>query len=178
MGFWLSPMANNKKSTKTIPVVAAIVITTMTIASLNTSSLLSIASAQSKPDNVLGTIASIQNGKDGKPSWVTSGIVDFKGLNSNSPTFNATFNMFMLDGSAAHKHTITDFKMTGSPSTNGNTTSYNGTATVSLKAGPAKGVPISIKLMGDSALSIWVDPSKTENHFGNTPIYGAQHRIA
>jgi hypothetical protein len=171
-------MANNKKSTKTISVVAAIVITTMTIASLNTSSLLSIASAQSKPDNVLGTIASIQNGKDGKPSWVTSGIVDLKGLSSNSPTFNATFNMFMLDGNAAHKHTITDFKMTGSPSTNGNTTSYNGTATVSLKAGPAKDVPISIKLMGDSALSIWVDPSKTENHFGNTPIYGAQHRIA
>ena len=56
-----------------------------------------------------------------------------QGLNSNSPTFNATFNMFMLDGSAAHKHTITDFKMTGSPNTNGNTTTYNGTATVSLK---------------------------------------------
>ena len=171
-------MTNSNKPTRTIPVLVAIVITTMTIASLNTSSLLSIASAQSKPDNVLGTIASLQNGKDGKPAWVTSGIVDIKGLNSNSPTFNATFNMFMLDGSAAHKHTITDFKMTGSPSTNGNTTSYNGTATVSLKAGPAKDVPISIKLMGDSALSIWVDPSKTENHFGNTPIYGAQHRIA
>jgi hypothetical protein len=181
MRFYLSPMANNnKKSTKTISlVVVAIVITTLTVASLNTSgALLSIASAQSKPDNVLGTIASLQNGKDGKPAWVTSGIVDFKGLNSNSPTFNATFNMFMLDGSAAHKHTITDFKMTGSPSTNGNTTSYNGTATVSLKAGPAKDVPISIKMMGDSAVSIWVDPSKTENHFGNTPIYGAQHRIA
>jgi Rieske Fe-S protein len=86
--------------------------------------------------------------------------------------------MFMLDGSAAHKHTITDFKTTGGPNTSGNTTTYNGTATVSLKAGPAKDVPISIKLMGDSALSIWVDPSKTENHFGNTPIYGAQHRIA
>jgi hypothetical protein len=173
-----SRISMTNKSTKTIPVVVAIVITTMTIASLNTSSLLSIASAQSKPDNVLGTIASLQNGKGGKPAWVTSGIADFKGLNSNSPTFNATFNMFMLDGGAAHKHTITDFKMTGSPNTNGNATSYNGTATVSLKAGPAKDVPISIKLMGDSALSIWVDPSKTENHFGNTPIYGAQHRIA
>jgi hypothetical protein len=172
-------MIANNKFGKTIPLVIAIAISTMTIASLNTSgALLSIASAQSKPDNVLGTIASLQNGKDGKPAWVTSGIVDFKGLNSNSPTFNATFNMFMLDGSAAHKHTITDFKMTGSPSTNGNTTSYNGTATVSLKAGPAKDVPISIKMMGDSAVSIWVDPSKTENHFGNTPIYGAQHRIA
>ena len=172
-------MANNKKSTKAIPVLVAIVITTMTIASLNNSSaLLPMASAQSKPDNVLGTIASIQNGKDGKPAWVTSGVLDFKNLNSNSPMFNATFNMFMLDGSAAHKHTITDFKMTGSPSTNGNTTTYNGTATVSLKAGPAKDVPISIKLMDDSAVSIWIDPSKTENHFGNTPIYGAQHRIA
>ncbi len=110
---------------------------------------------------------SIQNGKDGKPAWVTSGIWDFKSLNSYSPTFNATFNMFMLDGSAAHKHTITDFKMTGNPSTNGNATTYNGTATVSLKAGPATGVPISIKLMGDSAVSIGIDPSKTENHFGN-----------
>jgi hypothetical protein len=48
--------------------------------------------------------------------------------------FNATFNMFMLNGSVAHKHTITDFKMTGNPSTNGNTTTFNGTATVSLKA--------------------------------------------
>jgi hypothetical protein len=53
-------MANNSKSTKTIPVVVAIVITTMTIASLNNSgALLPIASAQSKPDNVLGTIASL-----------------------------------------------------------------------------------------------------------------------
>jgi hypothetical protein len=170
-------MANNK-STKAIPVVVAILITTVSVASLNNNSaLLPMASAQ-KPNNVFGTIASIQNGKDGKPAWVTSGVWDFKGLNSNSPMFNATFNMFMLNGSAVHKHTITDFKMTGSPSTNGNTTAYNGTVTVSLKKGPAKDVPISIKLMDDSAVSIWIDPSKTENHFGNTPIYGAQHRIA
>jgi hypothetical protein len=143
----------------------------------NNSVLLPMASAQ-KPDNEFGTIASIQNGKDGKPEWVTSGIWDFKSLNSNSPMFNATFNMFMLNGNAAHKHTITDFKITGNPTTNNNATTYNGTATVSLKAGPARDVPISIKLMGDNAVSIWIDPSKTENHFGNTPIYGAQHRIA
>jgi hypothetical protein len=82
--------------------------------------------------------------------------------------FNATFNMFMLNCSAGHKHIITDFKMTGNPTTttttNNNATTYNGTATVPLKAGPATGIPISIKLMGDSTLSIWVDPSKTENH--------------
>lgn len=86
--------------------------------------------------------------------------------------------MFMLKGSAAHKHTITDFKIIGNPTTSNNTTTYNGTATVSLKQGPATGVPISIKLMDDSAVSIWVDPSKTENQFGNTPIYGGQHRVS
>jgi hypothetical protein len=164
----------DKKLTNAIVVAAVIVSMLMTTA---VSSSLPMANAQ-KPDNELGTIASIQNGKDGKAAWVVSGIWDLKSLNSNSPIFNATFNMFMLDGSAAHKHTITDFKMTGSPSTNNNATTYNGTATVSLKAGPATGVPISIKLTGDSAVSVWVDPSKTENHFGNTPIYGAQHRIA
>jgi hypothetical protein len=143
----------------------------------NNNSILIPAAKAQKPDNEYGTIASIQNGKDGKPAWVTSGIWDFTHLNSNSPMFNATFNMFMLNGSAAHKHTITDFKINGSPTTNNNATTYNGTATVSLKKGPATGVPISIKLMDDSAVSIWIDPSKTENHFGNTPIYGAQHRI-
>ena len=139
--------------------------------------ILQMATAQ-KPDNVFGTIASIQNGKDGKPAWVTSGVFDFNNINSNSPMFNATFDMFMLNGSAAHKHTITDFKITGSPTTNNNNaTTYNGTATISLKEGRATGVPISIKLMGDSAVNIWVDPSKTDNHFGHTAIHGAQHRL-
>ena len=73
--------------------------------------------------------------------------------------------MFMLGGSALYTHTIRDFKMTGSPSTNDNTTTFNGTARVSLKQGPVTNVPISIKLMGYSAVSIMVDPSKTENHF-------------
>ncbi len=52
---------------------------------------------------------------------------------------------------------------------------YKGTATVSLKKGP--GVPISIKLMGPSAMSLWLDPAKTESHFGDTPIYGVQVRV-
>jgi hypothetical protein len=34
------------------------------------------------------------------------------------------------------------------------------------------GVPISIKLMGPIATSLWIEPAKTESHFGNTPIYG------
>jgi hypothetical protein len=159
-------------------IIASMLMTTVVSSSLSRPILPTAnAQQQQKPDNIFGTIASLQNGKSGKPAWIVSGEYDFKNLNTNSPTFDAKFYMFMLNGSAAHKHNITDFKMTGSPTTNGNSTTYNGTATVSLKAGPATGVPISIKLMDDSAVSIWVDPSKTENHFGNTPIYGGQHRI-
>jgi uncharacterized membrane protein len=140
----------------------------------------SVANAQAQQPssgNKMGTIASIQNGPDGKPGWVTSGVWDFKNVNSSSPMFNATFNMFKLDGSAPHKHTITDFKINGSPTKNNMTATYNGTVTISLKDGPAKDVPISIKLMDKSAVSIWLDPNKVKNHFGNTPLYGAQNII-
>ena len=39
---------------------------------------LSMANAQ-QSDTIMGTVASIQNGKDGKPAWIiTSGAWDFK----------------------------------------------------------------------------------------------------
>jgi hypothetical protein len=66
------------------------------------------------------------------------------------------------------------------PLEKGGTTTHNGTATISFRPGfllPVPfvtDVPISIKLMGPSAMSVWVDPTKTREHFGNTPIYGIQ----
>jgi len=155
-------------------VIIAIALATVTMASASVASMTSAQQSQTSGSK-FGTIASIQNGKDGKPEWILAGEWELKNIASSSPTFNATFNMVMLDGTAPHKHTITDFKMTGSPTTRGTATTYNGTATVSLKKGPASDVPISIKLMGPRAMSLWIDPTKTEGHFGDTPIYGIQH---
>ncbi|MGC1930123.1 MAG: hypothetical protein WA667_14205 [Candidatus Nitrosopolaris sp.] len=132
-------------------------------------SVVSMASAQQPQTS--GTIASLQNGKNGMPTWIASGGWDFKNINSSSPAFNSTFNMVMLNGTAPHKHTITDFKMTGSPTKSGMATTYNGTATVTMKGMTMSSVPISIKLIG-RAMSLWIDPTKTMGHFGNTPIYG------
>ena len=89
--------------------------------------------------------------------------------------------MVMFNGTSSHVHTITDFKMTGSPTKKGITTTYNGSATIAFRPGfllPVPfvtDVPISIKLMGPSAMSVWIDPTTTREHFGNTPIYGVQH---
>ena len=89
-------------------------------------------------------------------------------------------NMVMFNGTSPHMHTITDFKLTGIPTKKGITITYNGTATISFRPGKllpvpfVTDVPISIKLMGPSAMSVWIDPAKTREHFGNTPIYGVQ----
>ncbi|MGC1132662.1 MAG: hypothetical protein WA941_07560, partial [Nitrososphaeraceae archaeon] len=49
---------------------------------------------------------------------------------------------------------------------------FNGTATASTREGPVTDIPTSIKIIGNKVMSIWLDPSKIDNHFGNTPIYG------
>ncbi|MFL6319849.1 MAG: hypothetical protein ACJ72Q_05205, partial [Nitrososphaeraceae archaeon] len=102
-----------------------------------------------------GTIASLQNDKDGKPAWVVSGIwkgsltnMTSAGMMSSSSangttsqknlptaTFNAVFEMVMLNGSALHKHQISNFTLTGMPMPNEKTVVYNGTATITMKEG-------------------------------------------
>jgi hypothetical protein len=117
-----------------------------------------------------GTITSVQNDPAG--TWKLSGTWNFNNLNSNSPTFTSTFSMAKMDGSAMHKHTINDFKLTGNPTKTSTGTTYNGTATVSMKEGPVSNVPISITLSDNGNISIMIDPKTTDNHFGNTPIEG------
>jgi hypothetical protein len=125
--------------------------------------------------NQNGTVSSIQNGSDGRPTWKVSGTWNLINQSSKSPIFNAAFDMMKLDGSSMHKHTIiaatitsADFKVTGKTSTR----TYYGTAIISMKEGPVSNVPIIIKLLSDGSMSIMPDPIKTKGHFGNTPIQG------
>ena len=137
-----------------------------------------------------GTIASLQNDKNGKPAWIVSGF--WKGsltnltsampssssnnttTNKNLPTatFNAIFNMVMLNGTALHKHQISNFTLTSISMPNEKTVVSNGTATITMKEGPVSAVPVSVRTMDDNVISIMPDPAKTNDHFGNTPIYG------
>jgi hypothetical protein len=157
-------MISSSKASMVKPLIITVSIGLVMMMAL--ASIVSVVSAQES-----GTIASMQNGKNGKPEWLVSGGWDFKNINSSSPAFNSTFNMVMLNGTAPHKHTITDFKMTGSPTKSGIATAYNGTASVTMKGMTMSNVPVSVKLMG-RAMSLQIDPTMTMGHFGNTPIYG------
>lgn len=138
-----------------------------------------------------GTISSIQNDENGTPAWILSGL--WKGAltntdksnqdlstpnvsnnNDNLPTatFEAEFDMVMLNGSELHQHTIYNFTLADISKVDDKNYQVNGTATVTLKDVPVNNVPLSIKSMNNNVISIWVDPTKVNNHFGNTPIFG------
>lgn len=142
-----------------------------------------------------GTIASIQNDQDGKSTWLLSGA--WKGALINideqqskvdksastsidgnsdmtlpSAVFEANFDMVMLNGSSLHQHSIYNFTLSDISMTNDKNSVVNGTATISMKDSPINDVPISIKILNNNVISIWTDPNKINDHFGNTPIYG------
>jgi hypothetical protein len=139
-----------------------------------------------------GTIASIQNDENGTPAWILSGLwkgaltnmdksnQDFStptvsnNKNDNLPTasLEAEFDMVMLNGSALHQHSIYNFTLADIMKIDDNNYQANGTATVTMKDGPVNNVPLSIKSMNNNVISIWVDPTKVNNHFGNTPLFG------
>src|SRR5918993_297072 len=135
-----------------------------------------------------GTIASIQNDENGNPTWIVSGLYKAS-LSMNktqdgatpgslpNATVNSKFNMVMTNGSAMHDHEIYDFTLTDMSMPNNSTTVFNGTATITIRQGPVPDVPISIKAMENNAVSIWVEPTKIQNHFGNTPIFGTIEKL-
>jgi hypothetical protein len=152
--------------------------------------------------HAFGTIASLQNDENGNPTWIVSGV--WKGSLSMgnktqggeanqttstttttanataalpNATFNSKFNMVMTNGSAKHDHEIYNFKLTSMFNPNNTTSVFNGTATITMKQGPVENVPVSIKRIDNDVISIWVDPTKVNNHFGNTPIFGTIEKL-
>ncbi|MGH9975925.1 MAG: hypothetical protein ACRD8Z_08840 [Nitrososphaeraceae archaeon] len=140
-----------------------------------------------------GTIASIQNDESGNPAWVLSGywkasLTEGEAGNQSSSAsnstsvmedmsnkvgkFGATFDMAMTNGSALHQHQIDNFTLTGMSTPDNTTVIYNGTVTITMKEGPVRDVPVGATVMEGNVISLWLDPSKLDNHFGNTPIYG------
>jgi hypothetical protein len=130
---------------------------------------------------IFGMISSVQNDNSGKPAWILTGFWKTNLLNqtqtniantSAGAVFNTSFKMIMTNGSGMHTHTITNLVLKNKSMPNNSTAIFNGTATVSLKNGPVADVPISIKVMNNRIISIWLDEAKVNNHFGNTPIFG------
>lgn len=185
---------------KTTSVIAGALVMQLTLVSLVSLFTISISSgkdiyANSTSDGIagtnaqlegftVGTIASLQNDKNRNPIWVVSGLWNTTLVNELLPAqtnvsnlgpsfFNASFDMVMTNGSARHTHTITNFsERESSASDNNMTLVFNGTSTVSMEEEPVENVPTNITILDDNIMSLWLNPRNTENHFGDTPIFG------
>jgi hypothetical protein len=135
-------------------------------------------------NTLAGIIASLQLAPDRlAPEWVTAGYWQLEsdmplfgaGTEGTEPTvsnFTGIVEMTRIDdGTALHTHTLSDFQQSEILFTGENTTSINGTMTVSLEEGPVENVPVFITLQ-NNLITIAVDPVTTESHFGPTPISG------
>ena len=130
-------------------------------------------------DVIKGSISSISNEPSNSSiQWINTGVYKMENVKT-SPTFNSTFYMIKTDGTSEHKHSLYDFKLNADPivDNENNSTILNGTSTVTMKDVPVKDVPTQITLVGDSVISILIEPNKVNNHFGSGPIYGNQHLI-
>ena len=175
-------MSNRHYFRKSVFLFTALLVVTGAIAAATFSLTFSEAyptKGKNHKEIVFGAISSIQNNEEGKPAWVLSGHWLTNIVNKTKDSFNQTnaakfdswMYMAMLDGSAMHKHVISNFSL-NDISNHGNVTSYKGTVTVTMKDGPVEQVPVEIKVMNNHVIDISLDATKTNNHFGDTPIYG------
>jgi hypothetical protein len=128
-----------------------------------------------------GTISSMQNDENGNPSWLVSGnwktsMTDGKyetvANATESAQFSTVFDMLMTNGSAQHQHKIYNFTLANMSFPDNNTMIFDGTVTVTMRDGPVHDVPVTVTVMQGNAVSISLEPSMVNNHFGDTPIFG------
>ena len=134
---------------------------------------------------MVGVIASVQLDENGNPAWITSGHwtldsdAPLVGTGASNQTtephisnFNATLYMVKnSDGTDFHQHQISNFKQAAVTHQGANSTTVNGTFTITLQKGPVDNVNGYIHIINDK-MELWVDPVASENHFGPTTITG------
>jgi hypothetical protein len=126
----------------------------------------------------------MQLDKNGNPAWIAAGhwnlesdapLVATGASNQTEPhinNFSATFYIARnADGRDFHQHEASNFSGTSVAHESANSTTVNGTFTVTLQQGPVNNVNGYIHIIKYKVES-WVDPAATDNHFGPTTITG------
>jgi hypothetical protein len=140
--------------------------------------------ASSNASKMMGVIASMQLDENGNPAWITAGhwnlesdapLVGSSASNQTEPhisNFSATLYMIKnADGRDFHQHQISNFQQSSVTHQGANSTTVNGTFTITLQQGPVDNVNGYIHVINDK-IELWVDPVATDNHFGPTTITG------
>jgi len=140
------------------------------------------ASNSTQAGKLNGPINSIQYSSDGNASWIVSGRWRMELNFDNSrivPTaikgFNSTLVVIPMDGSDTKRYELSDFKQDSQSYDNKtNTSTIKGKLTMESNPLENQSIPVEIKLINKNILTIALDPSKTRDQLGETPIYGLE----
>jgi hypothetical protein len=136
------------------------------------SNSISAGSAQQSNLTRLGVFNSTQTDPSGDIEWLNSGNWTLKELNSLILTFNATIDMKRLNGSELHSHKVNNLVITMAPIHDKHSEIIHGRTLITMQGGFVSDVPTEINLTGNN-MSLYFNPNKIENHFGNQSIYGS-----
>jgi hypothetical protein len=125
-----------------------------------------------KSENTIfrGSISNVQLDSAGEPDWIQSGFWVLK-IRGDSASLVARITMVRPDGTSLHAHTITNLSVT-EHSSEGSNRSIEGTVSVMMSSGTVQGVPITIRVMNNAAVAVWIGPEGVDGHFGMDPLYG------
>jgi hypothetical protein len=192
---WKNILFKSPKSTSvvilaSIFLVEFIMVQTLRYSTENGNEIIPIAFAQGPQGGnyTFGQLASIQNDENGNPFWIVSGnwrtnlldianqsqATDQGNISSqgSSPVFNTSVRMINFNGTGEHTHSITNFALENVTMQDNMTAVFKGMSTANFREGPITDIPTIITITNGKVISIWLDPSKINNHYGDTPVYG------
>ncbi len=102
----------------------------------------------------------------------TSASSQSNATSSQQFKFTAKIEMVRPNGTSFHEHEVSDLKVIKFSKDQFGNPTINGTATVTMKDGPVKDVPVTIKIINNAAFAMTIGPDKVNNHFGTAPIFG------
>lgn len=112
-----------------------------------------------------------QTNESGKPAWVNTGNWS---LIESTPlvfTFDAVINMIKPDGTDEHRHKVNDLTISYAPVNQNNSTIIYGTTTITMNEDIITDLQTTITL-SENNISVYFDPTKIDNHFGNQLVTG------
>lgn len=161
--------SNNQNSSFVFVTVVLVLGLLVVTASMNNPYL---ANAQQQNITKTGTFNYTQTDTSGNPDWINTGNWSLTESESVVLTFNAIINMVKPDGSEEHEHKVSDLVIPYAPINQANSTIIQGTTTITMNKGFVSEEPTTITL-NEKDISVYFDPAKIDNHFGNQSIIGS-----
>lgn len=146
---------------------------------MNISDRVMVAMEQNRRVITGGVFSTIQTGTDGT-DWIVYGPwrLTLTPASDNTDSMNAGFiaalTMVQKDGTAKHRHAISNFQLE-ERSSDETTLTFEGTATISTQDGPVD-APITITLHNSEVIEFAIDTSMLD-HFGEDPLWGIVARV-